>query len=285
MIISGKNLSKKYGGLKAVDDVNIQCNSGTVTGLLGTNGAGKSTLFKLLLGLVKPDEGSVTVNSVRPKPLGGIIEKPCLYNYLNARENLNLFSKIQGAPTSKMAIDGLLEKVGLPLDRKDPVKNYSMGMQQRLGIAIALINQPEGLILDEPFSGLDPIGVENLRELILELAKKDGIAVLIASHNVDELQKCCNFLYVIQNGTIIKSEATEDLISQHTTKYHIVGKALMQSDILKIYNPKVQGLGVEIECGTADIGKVLQELTAQGITINSCTPRIDLHKLFQPTEQ
>ncbi len=284
MIISGKNLSKRYGGLKAVEDVNIQCNSGTVTGLLGTNGAGKSTLFKLLLGLVKPDEGSVFINSIRPKPIGGIIEKPCLYSYLNARENLYLFSKIQGAPTSKKVIDGLLEKVGLPLDRKDPVKNYSMGMQQRLGIAIALINQPEGLILDEPFSGLDPIGVENLRELILELAKKDGIAVLIASHNVEELQKCCNFLYVIQNGTIIKSDTTENLISQHTTKYYIVGKSLMASPVLKSYNPKHQGSSVEIECGTADIGKVLQALTAQGVTINSCTPKIDLHKLFQQTE-
>lgn len=157
-------------------------------------------------------------------------------------------------------------------------------MQQRLGIAIALTNHPEALILDEPFSGLDPIGVENLRTLILELAKKDGIAVLIASHNVEELQKCCDYLYVIQNGTIIKSDTTAGLISRHTIKYIIIGKSLVQSVKLNKYNPIFQGSGAEIECGPIDIGQVLQELAAEGVSITSCSPKINMRKLFQQAE-
>lgn len=284
MIISGKNLCKSYGRLKAVDGVNIQCESATITGLLGTNGAGKSTLFKLLLGLTKPDEGVVKINSKRTKPIGGIIEKPCLYGYLNAHENLLLFSKIQGAPSSDLDIERLLERVGLSLDRKDPVKNYSMGMKQRLGIAIALTNHPEALILDEPFSGLDPIGVENLRILILELAQKDGIAVLIASHNVEELQKCCDYLYVIQNGTIVKSDTTTGLISRHTNKYMVIGESLAQSVTLNKYAPIFQGSTAVIECGPKDIGQILQELATEGIVITSCTPKINMLKLFEQAD-
>src|SRR5690606_28536453 len=128
-------------------------------GLVGANGAGKTTLFKILLGLVTADSGSVSVASEGKKIVGGIIEKPALYEYLNAHDNLKVFSKMQGSPYDKNTLYTALEKVGLGLDRKDPVKNFSMGMKQRLGIAIALLNNPKCLILDEPFSGLDPLGI------------------------------------------------------------------------------------------------------------------------------
>lgn len=284
MIISGVNLCKSYAGMKVVDRVNIHCNPGTITGLLGTNGAGKSTLFKILLGLIRPDDGEVLIHSSRIKPVGGIIEKPCLYGYLNARENLLLFARIQGAPHGIKDLEMLLEKVGLSQHRKDPVRNYSMGMQQRLGIAIALINNPEALILDEPFSGLDPIGVENLRVLILDLAQKDRIAVLIASHNVEELQKCCDFLYVIRNGAILKSDTAAGLIRRHTTKYQITGDNVSNSQTLTRYNPIFRGTNVEIKCGPEAISGVLQQLVAEGIAITSCTPKVNMDKLFQKAE-
>ena len=285
MIISGKNLCKSYTGIQAVDHVTIACAPGTVTGLLGTNGAGKSTLFKILLGLIKPDEGVIDINAKGPKPVGGIIEKPCLYGYLSAKENLMLFSRIQGAPYSGEAIEALMHKVGLSPLRRDPVRNYSMGMQQRLGIAIALINSPEALILDEPFSGLDPIGVENLRLLILELAKKDGIAVLIASHNVEELQKCCDFLYVIRDGAIIKGDTTASLIQRHTDKYLLAGNDLRDSKALARHNPVFQGAGAEIACSPGAIGQVLRELNSEGTAVTSCSPRINMRQLFEMAEK
>jgi ABC-2 type transport system ATP-binding protein len=285
MIISGQNLSKSYAGIKAVDHVNIGCRQGTITGLLGTNGAGKSTLFKILLGLIRPDEGVVEINSSRAKPVGGIIEKPCLYNYLSARENLLLFARIQGAPHASDDLEALLRKVGLSPLRKDPVRNYSMGMQQRLGIAIALINNPDALILDEPFSGLDPLGVENLRRLILELAKIDRIAVLIASHNVEELQKCSDYLYVIRDGAIIKGDYTASLIHRHTDKYLLVGHGLQDSKALARYNPVFRGAGAEIECAPESIGHLLGELNGEGAAVTSCSPRINMRQLFEMEEK
>lgn len=285
MIISGQNLCKSYAGIKAVDNVNIECQPGTITGLLGTNGAGKSTLFKILLGLMRPDKGEVKINSTGAKPVGGIIEKPCLYSYLNAMENLLLFARIQGAPHTSPVLEALMDKVGLSPQRKDPVRNYSMGMQQRLGIAIALINGPEALILDEPFSGLDPMGVENLRMLILQLAQQDRIAVLIASHNVEELQKCCDYLYVIRDGAILKSDTAASLIQRHTDKYQLVGHQLADSKVLAKFNPVFQGAGAEINCVPDTIGSVLQELAEEGTAVTSCSPKINMRRLFQLADQ
>ncbi|TFG75249.1 MAG: ABC transporter ATP-binding protein [Flavobacteriales bacterium] len=284
MIVSGEGLTKSYGGKTVVNHVTIRCKSGTITGLLGTNGAGKSTLFKMLLGLVKPDKGHVKIGSTRKKPLGGIIEKPCLYGYLNAAENLKIFASIQKAAYSHEEINRLLKKVGLPTNRKDPVKNFSMGMKQRIGVAIALINEPEALVLDEPFSGLDPIGVNSLRSLILHLAHKEGIAVLIASHNVEELSKFCDFLYVIKDGEIVRSDTAKTLITQYTDRYLIVGENLNFSGTLKPFNPVHIGNGAEIRCDPTEITKVLRQLVAEEGTIISCIPKINMNRLFQYSE-
>ncbi len=281
MIVSGEGLTKSYGGNIVVNHVTIRCGPGTITGLLGTNGAGKSTLFKMLLGLVKPDQGRVIIESTRKKPLSGIIEKPCLYGYLNAAENLKIFASIQKTPYSRENINHLLKKVGLPTDRKDPVKNFSMGMKQRLGIAIALINDPEALVLDEPFSGLDPIGVNSLRTLILQMAREEKMAVLIASHNVEELSKFCDFLYVIKDGEIVRSDTAKTLITQYTDQYLLVGENLNFSGPLERFNPVLIGNGAEIRCNPNEITKVLNQLVANGGTIISCVPKINMNRLFQ----
>src|SRR6187551_230708 len=213
MIISGHGLSKSYGKLKVLDNVNISCAAGEICGLLGANGAGKTTLFKILFGLVTPDAGTVKINTNSIKPIGGIIEKPALYEYLNARDNLKIFGSIQGVDTNNDFLATTLLKVGLPLDRNDPVRNFSMGMKQRLAIAIALLNNPACLVLDEPFTGLDPLGITTLRKLIIDLAEKENLAVILSSHIVEELSKMCNTLYVLKAGRIVNAGPAQKLIA------------------------------------------------------------------------
>src|SRR4051812_13601269 len=212
MIICGHDLSKSYGNLKVLDKVNISCRAGEICGLLGANGAGKTTLFKILFGLVTPDTGTVRINASSVKPIGGIIEKPALYEYLNAWDNLKIFGSIQGVDTNHEFLTTTLINIGLPVDRNDVVGNFSMGMKQRLGIAIALLNNPACLVLDEPFTGLDPLGVAALRKLIVDLAEKENLAIILSSHIIEELSKICNTLYVLKEGRIVNTGAAEKLI-------------------------------------------------------------------------
>ena len=282
MIISGVNLSKSYKSLKALDAVTISCNAGEILGVVGANGSGKSTLFKILLGVMKPDTGTVTVNSKSVKPIGGIIEKPALYEYLNAHENLSVFRSIQGLKTSKQIVLDSLIKVGLPIDRKDPVRNFSMGMKQRLGIAIALLNNPECLILDEPFSGLDPMGITSLKTLITTLAEKENLAILISSHILDELNKICHKLTVIKNGKIIKTGTTSNIINQSTMAYNIIGTNMLSSSVLKTYDATINNNNqATVNISSKNISELIQKLHQENINITSFSPEISMNKLFE----
>ncbi len=284
MIISVNNVSKRYGTILALSDVSLHCRKGEIVGLLGRNGAGKSTLFKILFGLVKPDEGHVELEKSKQKTIGGIIEKPGLYGYLNAYENLRVFSKIQGLNHSDEEIVLALKRVGLPTNRMDNVKNYSMGMKQRLGIAIALLNNPSCLVLDEPFSGLDPIGIKAIGSLILDLVKKENIGVLIASHLVDQLSAISDRMYVISKGEIIKSGETQELIKQHSPFYNIYAVNIGVSEYLKKYKAELHPTKARIQLGTNKIVDILQELQREIIEITSCVPEIDFEKLFDTKE-
>jgi ABC-2 type transport system ATP-binding protein len=281
MIISGQNISKSYKSLKALDDVNISCAAGQILGIVGANGSGKSTLFKILLKVMKPDTGVVTINSQNLKPIGGIIEKPALYEYLSALENLKVFSNIQGLNSNTSSLTKHLIKVGLPLDRKDPVRNYSMGMKQRLAIAIALLNNPDCLILDEPFSGLDPMGIESLKVLITDLAIKDKLAVLISSHILDELNKICHSLVVIKKGRIIKSGTTKDIINQSTISYTIQASNLLSSMELKAYDAVINGNQAIVKINSENISELIQKLQHENINITAFAPEISMNKLFE----
>lgn len=281
MIISGHNLSKSYSSVKALDDVTISCSAGEILGLVGANGSGKSTLFKILLRVMKPDTGTVTINSKKIKPIGGIIEKPALYEYLSATENLKVFASIQGLKTSKIILTNNLLKVGLPIDRKDPVKNFSMGMKQRLGIAIALLNNPECLILDEPFSGLDPLGIASLKTLITELAEKEKLAILISSHILDELNKICHKLVVIKNGQIIKSGTTAKIINQSTVAYNILASNISSSLTLKNYDALIKDNQATVNINAEHISELIKKLHQENIKITSFTPEINMNKLFE----
>ena len=280
-MLQGNNLSKSYPSGKALDNVSIHISAGQICGLLGRNGAGKTTLFKILCGLVKPDQGQVIINSKRSKPIGGIIERPGLYNYLNAYDNIKIFAGIQGAPTDKSAIEQTLLKVGLPLDRKDPVRNFSLGMKQRLGIAIALINNPECLVLDEPFSGLDPIGVASLITLIRKLAEEENIAILLSSHMMGEISKCCHYLYVIEKGEIVNSGITNELINEHITSFSITALNIETSSALKRYAVEMGTNDAKVVCDAKAIPALLTELLREGIQVTACTPVLTLEQLIK----
>ncbi|GAA4808216.1 ABC transporter ATP-binding protein [Olivibacter ginsenosidimutans] len=283
-MLLGEKLSKTYPSGKVLDNVTIQIAPGQIYGLLGRNGAGKSTLFKILCGLIKPDTGKVSMHVARAKPIGAIIEKPGLYPYLSAADNLRIFAGIQGLPKDKANIVQHLIKVGLPVDRNDPVRNFSMGMKQRLGIAIALLNNPEYLVLDEPFNGLDPIGVASLIQLIQQLAFTDHIGILLSSHLMVELTKCCHFLYVIDEGKMVNAGFTNQLIQDHIQRFSIAADNITTARAIRNYQPVMGMNDVKITCPASQIANVLQALITEGIRVTACTPELTLEQLIkQPT--
>src|SRR5690349_23576835 len=190
VVIDVENLTKQYGSLRAVDDLSFQVNAGQVFAFLGQNGAGKSTTIRMLLSLIKPDSGSIQLfgkdlQSQRIsilKQTGAVIEKPDLYGYLTGFENLSLFAKLNGLKPGSQVLRTQLGRVGLEPRANDKVKTYSQGMKQRLGIAVALVHDPELIILDEPTNGLDPQGIVDIRNLILQLCHEHGKTVFISSH-------------------------------------------------------------------------------------------------------
>ncbi|MDD2793132.1 MAG: ABC transporter ATP-binding protein [Sediminibacterium sp.] len=281
MIISGNDLSKTYNQLKVLDRANIHCEAGEICGLLGANGAGKTTLFKILLGLVTPDSGTVSIQGTGKKKIGGIIEGPALYDYLNAYDNLKIFGSVQGVDVSKKALQVCLETVGLPLNRLDPVRNFSLGMKQRLGIAIALLNNPSCLILDEPFSGLDPMGVAALRNLIVELADRHQLAIILSSHIIEELSKICHTLYVIKEGRMVNRGPAQQLIAVNTTMYTICADHIESSLALKAYEVRFKGSNAQIRITADRVPELIYQLHEEGIYIASCTPELDMNKLFE----
>lgn len=280
-----QDVDKKYDTVRALHKVSISCGKGEILGLVGVNGAGKTTLFKILLGLVTPDSGRVEISGEGVKKIGGIIEKPALYPYLNAEDNIRLFAKMQGANFSKIAIKDSLEQVGLPLNRADPVRNYSMGMKQRLGIAVALLNNPSCLLLDEPFSGLDPLGIEALKQLIFDLAERTRMSILISSHIIDVLSTICTKLSIIHNGEIVQTGATDAILAACTKSYTICGKDLHKASFFKKDDVISNGNCLTIRATSNDISEIIFRLSEQQIAISSCRPVLDLQQLFNPEQK
>jgi ABC-2 type transport system ATP-binding protein len=282
MILSAREVSKSYGARQVLKKVSLTCREGEICGLIGPNGAGKSTLFRILMGLVSQDAGELELRSVSPKPLGGIIEKPALYGYLSARENLNVFARVQGLVLTGQHYQELMAQVGLSADRQDPVRNYSMGMKQRLGLAIALLNDPDCVILDEPFSGLDPIGIRGLQQQVRSLAHKRRLGVLISSHNLVELGDLCDRLYVINHGEIVREGPARKVLQAAARGYILYGDGLAGSRLL-------QSLKVEFRKGSAllypeahPIEEVLRNLVQEdGVALKACIPQTDLRTLFE----
>ena len=286
MILDARDVCKTYGSLEVLKGVSLSLNRSEICGLIGPNGAGKSTLFRILLGLVSRDSGTLEIHSRASKPLGGIIEKHALYGYLSAFENLRVFSRIQGLQLSDADIEVQLLQVGLSPSRKDPVRNFSMGMKQRLGLAIALLNEPECVILDEPFSGLDPMGIRTLQDEIRELAKSRGIGILISSHNLVELGDLCDRLYVINQGEIVREGPARDILQQAAQSYVIYGTGLESSATLAQADVEHRTGSVLVHLGEDSIHTILQRLSAEpGVVLTACVPQTNLTALFEKTPE
>lgn len=196
------NLTKSYGKTIILDNVNLSIDSGEIVGLLGRNGAGKSTLMKCIVGLVSKDSGTIKINGVVSNKFGYLIEYPAFYPNLSAYDNLKIFASILNVRDKR--IKDIIDIVGLTKHGDKIFANYSLGMKQRLGLGRVLLTDPDLLILDEPFNGLDPSGVIEIRGLLKELAKS-GKSILISSHNLPEIERIVDQINLLHNTKIVKS--------------------------------------------------------------------------------
>ena len=217
-IIETKNLTKQYGTAKSVSSLNIHVRKGRIYGLLGRNGAGKTTTMKMLLGLTKPTSGEVMIwekslagNEKNALPrIGSLIESPGFYPNLTATENLQIFAALRGL-NDKSAVKEALELVSLPYKDRKLYSQYSLGMKQRLAIALAVMHDPELLILDEPINGLDPIGIAEVRAFIRALCDERGKTILISSHILSEIALLADDIDIIDKGVLLEEESLGEL--------------------------------------------------------------------------
>ena len=227
-IIETRHLTKQYGTQKSVSDLNIHVKKGRVYGLLGRNGAGKTTTMKMLLGLTEPTSGEIELwgkplrgneKEVLPR-IGSLIESPGFYPNLTATENLRIFAALRGVP-SRHAVKDALDLVGLPYRDKKLFSQYSLGMKQRLAIALAVMHDPELVILDEPTNGLDPIGIAEIRTFIRRLCDEGGKTVLLSSHILSEISLMADDIGIIDHGVLLEEESLSALESKNGRFIHL----------------------------------------------------------------
>ena len=219
-LLTTNDITKQYGKQKAVNAVSIHVPQGAVYGLIGRNGAGKTTLLKLICGLASPTDGDFSLfgktgreTSEYMSRIGSLIETPGVYPNLTAAENLKIKCLAMGI-RQKTVVNELIEIVGLSSAEKKKVRNFSLGMKQRLGIALALVGSPDLVILDEPINGLDPQGIAEIRETIFRLNKEKNITFIISSHILEELSKIATDYGIIHNGVLLQELAREELLSK-----------------------------------------------------------------------
>ncbi len=218
-VLTTSGLSKSYGRFRALNDLSMHIPKGAIYGLVGKNGAGKTTLIRLICGLQKPTKGKYAIYGVKNtsraiaqsrRRMGAVVESPAIYMDMTAEDNLKQQCLILGIPTYD-SIPDILKLVGLDNTGKKKAKNFSLGMKQRLGIAVALVGNPDFLVLDEPINGLDPQGIIEIRELILKLNREYQITVLISSHILDELSRLATHYGFVDKGRLVKEISAEEL--------------------------------------------------------------------------
>ncbi len=284
-VLTTSQLSKKYHKNMALDKVSVKIKKGSIYGFIGQNGAGKSTLIRLITGLAYPTSGTFELfgkSNERDiiearKRIGTIIEGPALYPQMTAKENLEAHRLLKGIP-GKECIDKTLKLVGLQDTGKKKAKNFSLGMKQRLGLAIALLGDPEFLILDEPINGLDPMGVVEIRELLKKLNREYGITILISSHILSELHLLATHYGIIHKGELLEQLSAKELQEKCQQYLHI-----------KVDDPSKAATIIESRLSTRDFevmpdgtiklfasvdlpGKVSKMLTDEGLIIEEFMP-------------
>tara|TARA_B100000767_G_C19757295_1_gene533527 strand:+ start:511 stop:1425 length:915 start_codon:yes stop_codon:yes gene_type:complete len=293
-IVSVKNLSKSFKGFQAVKDVSFTVNKNDVFGFLGPNGAGKSTSLRCMLSLIKEDSGDISLFGMPMKSnrtavlsnIGSIIEKPDFYKYLSAYKNLELLARISGSSVSKSAINDILEFVGLQGRENHRFRTFSHGMKQRLGIAQALMHNPELIILDEPTTGLDPQGIVDIRNLILKLSQEQGKTVILSSHQLSEIEMIANRMVIINKGeTLIEGSVNELLnTSQMVVRFQLDdvqrGLKLLSLDFGIDAKPDATGQELELEIEKMRIADVAECFVKNGIRIYSIEQKRKLEDYF-----
>lgn len=281
-VIQTNNLTKVYGKQKVVNSVNIHVRKGSIYGLLGRNGAGKTTIMKMILGLTSITSGEVKVfgknirgqeKRIYPR-IGAIIETPGFYPNLTGTENLEIFAKLRGTPHPD-AVKKALDIVGLPYKDKKLFSKYSLGMKQRLGIANAILHDPELLILDEPMNGLDPIGIAEMRDFIKSLSMEYGKTVLISSHILSEISLLADDIGIIDQGVLLEENSMRELKRKNCKyiqlqvsdipktsliierQFNVKDYSVQNDNILRIYDTAL------------DMGEINKALVMQGVTVIS----------------
>lgn len=275
------NVTKTFGKKTAVDNVSFDLFPGEVFGFLGPNGAGKTTIIKMIMGFFRPDEGTIIINGFNRRThyeaamssIGGIVENPEMYNTLSARLNLQMYARLHDGVT-KERIDEVLELVGLSDRADEPIKKYSLGMKQRIGLAQALLHKPKVLILDEPTNGLDPAGIHLLRDILTHCAHEEGVAVMVSSHLLSEIQLMCDRIGIINHGKLLQICSIEDFVNQaqSASVYRIKtsNPAKAKEILSEKYNNKITNVNddtLDIEIEEEQINECVRTLVASGSDI------------------
>ena len=294
-IIRVTNLSKHFKKLIAVNGLSFSVEKGDVYGFLGQNGAGKSTTIRMLLTLIEPTEGSIEIFGLELKKhrkeilrqVGAVIEKPDVYKYLSAIENLRLFSQISGGPNlNRSRLLEKLELVGLQERADSPVKTFSQGMKQRLGVAIALVHDPQLIILDEPTNGLDPQGIADIRNLILMLSHSMQKTVVVSSHLLSEIELIANRLLIIDAGKkMVEGSATElfdpgnTIVELNTLNNEAALGSIKNSSWQTNLQPSRNGL-IVLKMDRQQIPLFNRQLAQMQVDVLSLQPRLSLEDYF-----
>lgn len=293
-IIEVRELTKSFNEITAVDNLTFTVNEKEVYGFLGENGAGKSTTIRMLLSLIRPTRGEIRIfgldlSTHRKEILqrtGAIIEKPDLYKYLTAIENLNLFAVMSGLRLDRKQLMDKLEKVGLAERADSKIKTYSQGMKQRLGIAVALVHDPDLIILDEPMNGLDPQGIADIRNLINHLSKDLGRTVFISSHLLSEMEQVADSLLIIHKGKKIAEGNMQELLSPEQSRIEIETKSA--SEFVQKLNQtnwgakiiSVNGKKIMMQLKKDDVPLLIQKLSEMKVDIYSVHKKNSLEDYF-----
>lgn len=281
VVLEIKNVSKSFGRTKIIDNLTFSVNSGEIFGFLGPNGAGKTTTMKMVLGLIPFSEGDICINGYSIKKdfekamqnVSGIVENPDLYEYMTGYENLKLVARIY--KVDKKRIDEIVDFVGLKEKIKLKVKKYSLGMKQRMSVALALIRNPKLLVLDEPTNGLDPVAIHELRDLLKDLAHNRGVCVFVSSHLLSEVELMCDRVGILDKGRLLKIEDLKNITeikdkNDNEAIYKIITSDNKRAKDILVesgYSVKDEKEALEVSIKKDKIDSLINIMLSNGITV------------------